>query len=373
MKILNLTTHLKAGGISAYLAIVGSEMVRRGHSVMVASSGGEFKPRLESKGVRCIDFPIRTKNAFHPKLWLTIPKICGLAKEEKVDILHAHSRVTQVLGSWVSRFTGVPLVTTAHGFFKRNFGRRVFGAWGCRTIAISPLVAEELEKTHKLKRAQIRIVSNAIDFDEFEERLAQKDPVLLKKEMGIPEKSKVLSCISRLVRDKGQEYLIEALAKLKKKYPDIFLVLVGNGRERKNLEALMKKLSLEKNLSLLPTELDITRILAVSDVFVHPATYREGFGLAILEAMAAMVPVVATNIWALNTIIRDHVNGFLVEPKKSDEIVKAVDFIFENPMLAEKVARNGYEIAKDLYSIDRLASELETVYSEVLWKKNSKV
>src|SRR3989344_6410499 len=92
MKILNLTTHLNVGGISNYLAMTGSRLVRMGHEVVVVSSGGNFKEVLEKKGIRCLDFPIRTKNEFHPKLFFALPKIIRLVKREKFDLVHAPKR-----------------------------------------------------------------------------------------------------------------------------------------------------------------------------------------------------------------------------------------------------------------------------------------
>ena len=82
-------------------------------------------------------------------------------------------------------------------------------------------------------------------------------------------------------------------------------------------------------------------------------------------AALAMVPVVATNIWALNAIIRNEVNGFLVEPKRADELALVIEKVLADPRHAESIARNAYEQARAAYSIDRMAQEMETVYREI--------
>ena len=111
---------------------------------------------------------------------------------------------------------------------------------------------------------------------------------------------------------------------------------------------------------------DVTELLAATDFFVHPATFREGFGLSMVEAMVAKIPVIATDIWAINTIIRNRVNGFLVSPKNPGELADTIEFILQNPVFAASCAENAYDSVTRLYSIERMVSELETVYQEVL-------
>jgi len=341
-------------------------MGKEGHQVSVLSSGGEKEPVFEEAGLKTYVFLPKTKNVLDPRLWAALPRLVRLIKEENFDLLHAHTRVTQVLSSAASKLTGKPMVTTAHGYYKRRFGRRLFGAWGRRVVAISELVAEELKKSHRLPQSKIRVIFNAVDIPKFRQRLLEKNPALLRQEMGFGEKTFVVGCVSRLVRDKGHEVLIRAVAQLKKKKSDVALLMVGDGREKKRLLGLIRKLGLQKHAFLYPSESDITRVLSVIDVFAHPAIFREGFGLAMLEAMIAKVPIVASNIWAIHSIIRDRVNGFLVEPKDSKQLAETLEFIMEHPDLAESFAQNAYQMASQSYSMDRMARELESVYAEVI-------
>lgn len=366
MKVLHLTTHLNTGGITSYILGAGEAMTKDSHLISVLSSGGEKEPVFEEVGLRTYVFLPKTKNVLDPRLWGALPRLVRLIKEEDFDLLHAHTRVTQVLASAASKLTGKPMVTTAHGYYKRRFGRKLFGGWGKRVVAVSQLVAEELEKSHKLPSSKIRVIFNAIDVPKFKARLLEKDSSVLRRQMGLGEQTFVIGCISRLVQDKGHEVLLRAVAQIRKKRPDVAVLIVGEGRERKKLEKLIHSLGLRKNASILPSEPDITRVLSVIDVLAHPATFREGFGLAMLEAIVAKVPIVASNIWAIHSIIRDRVNGFLVEPKNVKALVETLEFVMDHPDLAESFAQNAYQIAAQSYSMDRMARELETVYGEVL-------
>ncbi|PIU40381.1 MAG: hypothetical protein COT00_01990 [Candidatus Omnitrophica bacterium CG07_land_8_20_14_0_80_50_8] len=366
IKILHLATHLNIGGITSYIDMTGLKLIQKGYRVGVLSSGGNRAEDLRKKGFTVFEFPIRTKSELSPKLYLNLPAIADLVKKEEVNLVHAHTRVTQVLAFFISKMTKVPFVTTAHGFYKPRFGRKLFGCWGARVIAISPPVAEELKKTHGVDEKRIRLVQNSIDVEAFQKRFNEKNPDTERRELGIPMGALVVGSISRLVEDKGHAILVEAVRKLKSNFPNIFLIILGDGRERVKLEELIQAAGLANCAKVNPAVKDVTGILSTMDIFVHPATHREGFGFSIAEAMVARKPVVATDIWAINAMIQDRVNGFLVEPKSADAIVKAVRFIVENPKAAETIADRGQRMAVKLCSLDRMVGEMEKVYEEVV-------
>ena len=366
MNILHFNTHLDLGGITSYLETLGKALKKKGHKVSLLSGGGSKIPVFERNGIRCFVFPIRTKSEVHPRLWKAVPGIVRMVRKEKFDVLHAHTRVTQVLASAVSGLTGVPSISTAHGFYKPRLGRKLFPCWGERVVAVSPLVAEELQKTHGVPAPRIRVVNNAVDLEDFERRLRAHDPAKVRSENGIPEKAFVIGCISRLVKDKGQEYLVEALARLVKEIPSAFLVLVGNGREKERLEALILKLGLGGHVRMIAGIEDTASILPAIDVFVHPATYREGFGLAIAEAMVAKKPVVLTKIPALDTLFQDGVDALLVPPKDAGALSRAITGLFGDPEKARHLAGKGHEKVTALCRAERQADEIEAVYREVL-------
>ncbi len=366
IKVLHLATHLNIGGITSYIDMTGTKLLQKGYRVGILSSGGDMAEVLKKKGFDIFIFPLRTKTELSPKLYFNLPKIVDLVRKEEIDLLHAHTRVMQVLAFFISKMTKIPVVTTAHGFYKPRLGRRIFGCWGERVIAVSPLVADELKKTHGVDEKRICLVQNAIDVDAFQKRMSEKDPLVERNRLGIPASAFVVGSISRLVRDKGHEYLIEAVKKLSGKFGNIFLLILGNGREKENLEELIEKLALKDRVRILSAIPDVTGILSIMDAFVHPATFREGFGFTIAEAMVAKKPVVGTNIWAINSIIQDQVNGFLVEPKSADALVKAIRSIIEDPDKARSIAENGQKMAVKLCSLDRMVNEIENIYEQVV-------
>lgn len=370
MNVLHLSTHVEIGGITSYISTLSKAMAKNGHKSSVASSGGSAWSMLARSGVLCYDFPLRTKSELNPKIWWALPQIVSLVKEERYDVLHAHTRVTQVLAYFISKFSGVPYVSTSHGFYKQGFGRRLFPAWGERVVAISALVAEALKTDHHVPQEKVRIIHNAVDLEAFTRRLAQQDREWMRMRYGIPKSSFVVVSISRLVRDKGHEYLIEAVRLAAEKHPNIFLLIVGDGREREALSRLAGQ-TLPGRYKMIPGVQDTTAVLKMADVFAHPATWREGFGLSIAEAMVAKVPVVATDIPAINTLLEDRQNGRVVPPKDAAALASAIVELAADPAQARKLGEKGYETAVSICRPERMAREMEELYQDVVasWKK----
>lgn len=366
MKILHLATHLNRGGISNYIFLVGSELIKRGHQIFVVSNGGEMEDEFREKGFILKNLTIRTKSELSPKIYLALPRLIGFIKKEKIDLIHAHTRVTQVMSQWASWFAGIPFLSTAHGFYKRRLGRRIFPAWGTRIVAISDPVAAELEEVFRISHERIKVVYNGVDLEDLLRRYQSYDRSTVRMEFGLPTNAKVIGITARLVPDKGHEYLIRAVKRLGAELEDLNLLIVGDGRNREYLESLSKDLGISEHVRFTGNMRDISKPLKAMDVFALPAVWREGFGLSIAEAMACQKPIIATNIWALNTLIQNGINGLLIEPRNVDALVDAVRLVLTNREVSETMARAGQKTAQEKFSLDRMVNEITSVYEEIV-------
>ncbi len=365
LKILHLNSHLDVGGITRYIQLLGTSMARQGHETAVLSGGGRLEGEFAGGGLKTYQFPVRKKSILNPFLYLPLKKIAALVRREKFDVIHSHTRVTHALAFFLSRMTKVPAVNTYHGYFKYNLGRKVLPFWADRLVAVSPPVADDLKSTHRAPQDRVRIVANAIDLEGSARRLAEKKPAEIRKRLGIPENATVLCYVARLVADKGHEILLRAAAKLLPSLPDVFVLMVGDGREREVLQKLIKELKLEKHALLAPIIPDISEALAVTDIFVHPAFYREGFGLGIAEAMAAGKPVVLTDIPAINKIFRPGECCVMAEPADVSSLAGAIRYLLEVPAEKDKIAKAGYQLVQSMCSAERQAREMEAIYREI--------
>ena len=366
MKILHLTTHLNRGGISKYILSVSEGLRGKGHEIFVASAGGEMEEEFKESGMHLKNFDIRTKSELNPKIYRALPGLIRWIQKEKIDVIHSHTRVTHVMSWWAHLFTGRHSVSTAHGFYKRRLGRRVLPAWGTRVIAVSEAVGVELREKHRVPAGRVKVIYNGVDLPALSHQFLGHDPLSVKQEYGFPPDSKVVGVTARLVQDKGHEYLIRAVKHLESELPDLKLLIVGGGPQRKELERLVENLKLGDRVHFTGNVQDISKPLAAMDVFVLPAVWREGFGLSIAEAMTCGKPVIVTNIWALNTLIQDQVNGLLVEPRNVSDLGGSIRFMLKDSEFRERIGIAGQRTAKERFSLHRMVLELESVYEEVL-------
>lgn len=366
IKVLHLTTHLNPGGITVYILRLVDCLRKEGVETLLFSSGGEYAHFFEEKNVRIFNADIKTKSEVHPKLIPALMKLIRIIREENIQILHAHTRVTQVLAFWAHVLTGIPVVTTCHGFYKIRLGRRLLPAWGQKAIAISEPVGKHLTEDFHVPESRVRVINNAVDIKLLDEQYRRHDPARVKKEWGFDKDDRVVGMVARLVSDKGHEYLIRSAAELLGEFPDLRVLIVGDGRERPVLENLAAALGIAERVVFTGNLPDVSKALAAMDIFAFPATWREGFGLSIVEAMTCGKPVIVTNIWALNSLIQNEVTGFLVEPKRVDVLTEAIRNLLVNPQLRREIGDNARHAVERLFTIERMASEIAAAYKETL-------
>ncbi|MFH1245579.1 MAG: glycosyltransferase family 4 protein [Candidatus Omnitrophota bacterium] len=365
MKILLLTTHVNLGGIGMYVFSLAKGLVQRGHEVCVVSSGGNMLPLFDANKIKHLTMDIRTKSEVSPKVFSAYRKVLQIAQAEKAEIIHAHTRVTQVLAHLVSRRMQVPYVTTCHGFFRPRFFRRIFPCWGERCIAISEAVGEHLANDFKVDRKKFVIVHNGVEIEKFDPcKFTAQDKTAFKKNYHLEITAPLIGTVARLSSVKGQRYLISAMERIHKENPAVQLLLVGDGPEKNKLTQMVEDLGLEKNIFFVPATLDTSMPLSLMDVFVFPSLL-EGLGLAIIEAQAMGVPVVATDVGGIYTLVKDGVNGFLVPPKDSKALAQAILKLLKDKELAGTFSQRAREQAKQRFNLHQMTAEIEKVYLEV--------
>ena len=357
MKILHFTTHLNHGGIASYIYNLSRALLERGEAVFVASSGGSFVSEFEKAGIRHFFVPIKTKSELSPKLWLAAFRLKNIINKEKIEVLHTHTRVTHCVGCQLSRRTSVSWLTTAHGYYKVRWGRKIFPAWGEKTIAISPAVKEHLLDEFKLPKEKVELIFTGVDLEKFSPGLDEKDKKM-RQRFGL-DSAVTVGMIGRFSPEKGHKVFLEAIASLKR--PDIKFVLVGSGGKR-----YPSVLSLPDDRRIIRIEyLESSRALKLIDIFVQPSL-QEGLGIAILEAMACGKAVVASRVGGIPSVINDEADGLLVNPGDSKGLARAIIRLAENEELRKFLGKAGRRKVEDNFDVRKMAQHIEKVYEELL-------
>lgn len=365
MKILHLTSHMNVGGITTYVMGLSARLKKKGIEVCCASAGGTLVDELEGSGVRHFEIPVRTKNFLHIKILFALFKVIEIIDAEEITHLHAHTRVTQVLAMFVSRFRDVHVVTTCHGFYRPKLFRRLIPAWGERVIAISDPVREHLVNDFKVKKGKISLVYNGVEPKDLDVKLSDFDKQELRRYFNIGPKGMIVGGVSRLAKVKGYQHLIDAIPMILDRHPETKFVLVGYGDYADKLKKQAMELGVDERIVFTGKVEDVGVVQQLIDVFVHPAIWQEGFGLAILEAMAAGKPIVASNTGGVYALVKENFNGWLINPGDAEAIAGSVIKLLDNPELISTFGEHSRKVACEEFSVDRMANGILDVYKMV--------
>lgn len=361
MNILHLTNHLNIGGISQYVLTLAAGLKKRGHKIFLASSGGVLLSNFEEEGIIYLHLNLKTKSELSYKLWLSYFKLKKYIRENHIEIIHAHSRTTQVLAHFLSRATEATYISTCHGFFKKRFSRRLFPCWGQKVIAISRAVKEHLLSDFKVGEEKIKIIHSGVLISEEKSGFA-------KEAFGLTD-GPIIGIIARLSPEKGHVYLIKAMSEVIRHIPSAQLLIVGDGRLKKELVRLTEDLGLKKNVFFLAAEENLTGLFSVMDIFVLPSL-KEGLGLSLMQAMRYGLPVVGSDIGGIRDLVRHQETGLLVKTKDAADLAQAILELLHNPQQAKILGENARSFIKENFSVERMVSETEEVYRECLKAKD---
>ena len=373
MRILQLTSHLDVGGVAGHVVTLSEGLRRRGHDVVVAAESGALTRRLLADNIPHWAVPLKTSAEFSlPVLWAW-HTLRGKLRAERyagrpVEVIHAHTRVAQVVAEALHRSNGVPSITTWHGFFTPRLSRRWWPCMGARTIAISEPVAEHLRRDFHLPAERIRVVPHGVDVARF--HAGEADGVAeLRRRLQLGP-GPVVGTVSRLVRDKGVEQLLVGFQRVQAQRPSAQLLIVGDGPDRARLRQRIEQLGLGSAVRLAGALPDTRAALAMMDVFVFVPATKEGFGLSLLEAMASGRPIVSIQQGGgASWVLEESQVGIRVPPEEPAALADAIARLLADAASAGQLGRQAREIAAARYSLERELEQIEQVYAEVLTGK----
>ncbi|HEX4495760.1 MAG TPA: glycosyltransferase family 4 protein [Thermoanaerobaculia bacterium] len=276
-----------------------------------------------------------------------VDALTALLERERIDLVHTHFIVT-LEGALAAARLGVPHVWHSRGFFGGGFPPAWFDDTGF-FFSVVDLLADVLICVSRGVAAQAatvcRLVSRQVIYDGFdlEAFLARpvESPAALRARYGFEPSDRVVACVGGIQRRKGQLDLIEAAAPLVREFPHLILALAGVAGDAEYLAALetrIAELGLERHVRRIGFEPSIRNLFSVSEALVHPS-HSEGGGLAILEAMAVGLPVVATRCGGPEEIVEDGVSGLLVPVGNPQELGGAIRRLLADPEGARAMGR----------------------------------
>ena len=364
MKTLQLVPAMEQGGVERGVVEMNRALVRAGHSNVVVSAGGRLAERIVEDGGRHVTLDVKGKNPLtYSSRALALRRVL---REERPDVVVAHSRVPAWLFVWANRPLRLKWITFAHGANSVSRYSRIMTA-GDLTVTPSRYIADYLKSAYGIAEEKLRVIPRAIERDKFDPSALDEGFVAAKREEWGLAGRKVVMGLGRITQLKGYDVLIKATAIARKRIPSIKTVIVGEAEVlrrdvEESLRALVRELSLEDAVVFAGNQQKVAECLSLADVVVSANSRKpEAFGRSMAEALAMNRPVVATAFGGALDIVESGVNGFLVPPDRADadgfaeaiEKALAADFGDVRTPALEK------------FSFDRMVSRSLSVYDEL--------
>lgn len=227
-------------------------------------------------------------------------------------------------------------------------------------IAVSQDVKTSiLDTMFGISSEKISIIRNSVDVQRYGHNF---DRDHIRGELGFSEKEQIGVVVATFKRQKGHRYLIEAASELADQFPNFHLLFLGDGELRSEMESLVGELGLEKRIHFLGTRSDVPSILAASDLFILPSLW-EGLPMALIEAMASELPVVATRVSGTNEVMIEDETGIVVEPGDSHMLAEGIKKILDDPNKAKEMGRAARNRVEQLYSARKQALDIIELFT----------
>jgi glycosyltransferase involved in cell wall biosynthesis len=367
MRIALMIESSGAGGAERMVAQLARELSTLGHSIVV------YVPP-PPRGEGWLEEELRGSRVEVDHFWLKRPFDPGCARElaaslrsREIEIAHGHEFSLAFYGAWAARIAGIPNVITMHGRvhypgrIRRRVALRAAVMSSGATVSVSHALGRQLADDLWLPQGRIKFIPNGV-------RLLPVPRSTLREELRLSDDQRLILSVGSLYPVKGHRYLLEAVAKLSVRHPDLHVAIAGQGHLLESLREQSEALGLGPRLHLLGLRTDVANLLAACDVFALPSL-SEGLPLALLEAMLAGRPIVATDVGDNRLVLGDGKAGLMVEPGDADGLAEGLNRVLTDSAGAQRMAECAARRANEEYRLERMTNRYETLYRSLLRRK----
>jgi len=394
VKIVRVIARLNIGGPARHVTLLADGLHTHGYDTSLVHgepepSEGSFDDLL-SGGTRSIKLSGLGRSV---RPWTDLRVFAQLVRimfHERPDIVHTHTAKAGVLGRLAAaafnatrpRPARALVVHTFHGhvldgYFRPSANRavrtveRALAALSDSIVAIAPHQRDDLvERFHIAPKEKVHVVRLGLDLAPL--LAIDADTPSLKAALGWGEDDVVFGYVGRLVPIKDLDLLLQAFAQVAASVPSARLAIAGEGTERGRLERLSADLELAKRVAFLGWRRDLPRLYRTFDVAVL-SSRNEGTPVALIEAMAAKLPVVALRVGGVPDVVVGGRTGLLVEPRDADSLARAMIELATDAQTRQRMGIEGRSLVAKKYSVDRLVLDLDRLYRDALQRKRGRV
>jgi glycosyltransferase involved in cell wall biosynthesis len=383
----------KIGGAEKILYILLSNLNKeRYHPVVVFGSEGPLVKAIKDLGIEChtikmkemrkIEITLKKITIYNPVpillnicqfVVLIVKLVSFFKKNGKFDLVHTNTIQSQLCASIATKLLGMKLLWHEHNIQPPGFRRRIItflaNILPDKIIAVSNAVRKSY-LPYIRHPEKIITVHNGISIEVLHE--AKESSTNIRKEFGIPEKMAIVGMMSVLRPWKGHEYFLKAATFVKKEYPNVNFLIVGeeplvkDKGYKKYLIDLSNQMGISDSVIFTGFRQDVVGILSQIDILVSASVLPDPFPTIILESMALGVPIVATNVGGVVEMIEDEITGYLVPPGDAVEMGGKILRLLNEPEKKREMGLKGKERAKHFFTVKKFINGIENVYESLL-------
>jgi glycosyltransferase involved in cell wall biosynthesis len=365
LRIAHLIESDGPGGAERVVVHLATSLQASGASNVVflpADGEGWLARELEGSGVTIeyfrLDRPVSPECA---------RSLAAAFRRHRIVLAHSHEFSMAVYGAWASWRAAIPHVITMHGRryyadrLRRRLAMRAAIALSGRTVAVSSLMASQISHDLWIPSRRIATIANGV-------RFVPPERTTLREELQLDPDDRLLVSVGNLYPVKGHQHLIDALALLAVRHPNLHLAISGRGELADPLATRARSHGLADRVHLLGLRSDVPAVLAAADVFVLPSL-SEGLPLALLEAMFAGRPIVATDVGEVSVALAQGDAGVLVEAGNPDALAAALDRLLSDPARASDLGERAAGRARAEYDVSHMVRRYVSSYEELLGRR----
>jgi glycosyltransferase involved in cell wall biosynthesis len=353
---------IETGGPGGAEHVVISLAVALRESGVATASVALFEEGWLSAHLRSRQVPVHVLSLDRVIDFRLLSTLVRLVRREHVALIHAHEFAANLYAALAGRFAGIPVVATVHGknYYtearRRVIAMRALRRLGAAVVAVSDDLKSFLEREVGLRG--VRVAPNGIDVDRYDPGARDR----VRSELGIGVGETVVGAVGNLYPVKGHKVLIEAVGRMS--HP-VRLLIAGRGGEEAALRKCAADMGVSDRVHLLGFREDVPRLLSAFDVYALPS-FSEGQSLALMEAMAAGLPIVASRVGGNPEIIDDGEHGLLVEAGDAAALAACLTRLAQDTRLRCRLAANARSRVRAEFSLEAMATRYRGLYHEAL-------
>lgn len=368
LRILLLNALYIFGGGEYFTFLLARYLSQNGHEVIVSCPGDSIlnrKCKKEKIKVYSLEYPRFGKG----NLRRIIGELKKIIKENNLQIVHSNTNFDRTAGAFATIRTGAVHTASVHSFYsiRRNLTHIIRNKYYIKHfIASGEKIKRLLIEKDNISSDRVTSIELGIAPQEFLKDITARKRI--RKEFNISDNDIVIGNVGRLVKFKGQENLIRAFEMINRKYSNTKLIITGNGELECSLLELCEKLSVKDKVIFAGFREDMQEIYSAFDIYVHPslAGMEELFPFAILYAMAQGLPIVATDTGEISKMVRNDINGKLINSSEPELIAKEIEQLIIDRERRESFGLKSLHLLNEKFTIGKMGSAITKIYESIL-------